>query len=333
MADKADLDASAYEKLGSASEKFTEIMPFATDLFNNLQSGANPLGAAGKLASAMDYLDKASKAIEYGKLIKEAFDEYERKGGFALKAAIKIGTEVGSKLLGRSLETHPYYVLQKPGLELLGNVLTSAAKYDDIVKNYDKAINMSAAMKSSAYFGSLQEDFRTIANRYVLTWDIIGGLQNTFQSQEDRAINMRVLHQLGQTKFIDVIRDLRKWRMAWAGLAFRAFSLSALMESEARIVKACIVKADKLIKEMRSGNVANRVAGGAAQTQVQWAQLQADKRSGGAMNPINSATNSAEKAHRYAMAIAEMCDFARTAEVFHVDQFEELRDRIKAVLV
>ena len=261
MADKADLDASAYEKLGSASEKFTEIMPFATDLFNTVSSGSNPTAVASKLTSSMDYLDKASKAIEYGKLIKEAFDEYERKGGFALKAAIKIGTEVGSKLLGRSLETHPYFVLQKPGLELLGNVLTASAKYDDIVKNYDKAIKMSASMKSSAYFGSLQEDFRTIANRYVLTWDIIGALQSVSFSKEEKAMNMKVLHQLGQTKFIDVIRDLRKWRMGWAGLAFRALSLATLMESEARMVKACIVKADKLIKDMRSGSAVNQVAG------------------------------------------------------------------------
>lgn len=331
-------DSQAYAKIGGALDNITNTYTYVAKFVSIADS--NRLDPLKNITDRIEKVTKVTgpiqKTISYALKIKDVLDEKKRDGGL-LKLGVKISIDLASKLLGVSLTTHPYYAYHKAQLDALADALNADHNSREAVEAYRKAIAAADSKKVAAEFKRLEGKKVDIVASHSAFRDRVGVAADVARGMMTDAFAQKRIAQAGGTgRLLESLTDLEAWRANWAGLSFDAMQLQIMAGDELNVSIEAMNRVKSLVATLMNGSNTNRVAGQAAINNIEWEkydQVVGQKSSVRLVqDPIRFAQDNVNKAAAWARAIAEMCDFVRTADVLFPSKFNSQLEKLNHVL-
>ncbi len=326
-----------------ALEKFLAVADNASDAYgyigetlgelDKLRDKASfPTGWGTKLAERAGL---AQKVWNYSRLVMDTFDEQTRTGGI-LKLGIEVALEVGSKFLGRSLSTHPYYTYHKVMIDALADTLNASRNAKAAVESYRKAVSASQSKALNDAFAAIKDRKTNVGGEFIYIRKELGFVSDLRHGIMSPAFARKKIAELGQANIERAVAQLAAIRAVWAGIVMECLAVQLLAAAEVKAATAAMAKAGELIDKLAEGNNVSRVGGHAARQGIEWEKYdqlvvkKAPPKS--VMDPVAFAQDGYDKATAYVKAFSEMLDFVLSNDAHREKAYNDLHFKLTKVL-
>lgn len=290
----------------------------------------------GTLSKVLAKADKAKKYYEYVRRVEDAVDETKRDGAL-LKLGIKISMDLAKKWLGASLTTHPYYAYHKVMLDALADALNAAHNSRSTVDAYRRAVSAATSTAVAKEFKRLEGRKVAVVAAHVEFTDRIGVAADIARGLIDQKLAERKIQQYGGTaRIAAAVADLQAWRAMWAGLACESMKLVIMAGTELNVAAAAMHEVQQTMAKLMGGGTTSVLAGRGAINAIEWEKYDQIVNRGtpdrAAMDPVAFAQSNHGRALAWTTALAEMCDFVTSDEVYFPSKFNAQLERLNKVL-
>jgi hypothetical protein len=349
-------DKTAYAMLGGAIDNTASVWTFTSEglkLYNKYsQAHAPGMSVAQVIYDKMMYgtklapsalsaflakADFTKKCYDYLSKVKDALDESKRDGT-VFKLGIKVSLDLAKKWLGVSLTTHPYFTYHKVMLDALADALNAARNSREAVASYRRAVSAATSKAVAAEFNRLEGRKVDLVAAHLQFRDRLGVAADIARGMyQGQAAEAKIQQYGGTDRISEALADLEAWRAMWAGLSFDSMSLVIMAGSELHVAEAAMQKVRSLLSKLMSGqHTVDVVAGYGATNAIEWEkydQIVGEKAPDqAAFDPVGFAQSTSDKAVAWAGALADMCDFVRSDQVYFPTKFNSQLDRLNKVL-
>lgn len=194
------------------------------------------------------------KATDYLKLARGAFDEDTRSGSL-LKLGIKASLDVGSKLLGSSLTSHPYFTYHKVHIE----ALAAAVNVSDVKANAEAALeNAIKASDSSQHLAGQMSSYESrrkmLADRFaILNFLLLGALKDLKNNTPGVADEIRRAGNTQAGLQSEADKAIYDYRCCWAGLTDEVLQLLLMVKTDYAATSTAMARYEQKKKKLESG--------------------------------------------------------------------------------
>lgn len=220
-------------------------------------------------SDAYTLFKKGKKIRTYYKLVKESVDEDTRPGAL-MKLSIRGMLEVGGKLLGASLTSHPYFTYHKVHLEALAQALNASSNLDKAREALDRAIRSADAANSLT---RALVDYQSRKNGLKLTYWLIAGSLSLLRERATNPQAARDIASAGQTPEslqAQTDQSIYEWRALWCQLYLESVQLLAMAQVELRATQAAMDRFNQKMKAMAAGGNMGKIAAYRMEQDRQW---------------------------------------------------------------
>ena len=331
----SDDDRFAYAKIGGAIDNVSEAYPFVSKALSTVDEARDSMMNSGRLARFLKVTDKAQKVYSYVSKITDLVDETKRDGTI-LKRGIKVSTDIAKKLLGKSITTHPYFTYHKAHIEALADALNASRNSKAAVAAYRKAVSAASSMAVVKEFKELELRKVDLIVKHSVFSSKIGVAFDIARGSMSTTFARKKIAEHGDINLRQAVADLDAWRANWAGLCFDFMQLQIMAGNELNTATQAMNKVKELMAKMISGNNISRVGGYAAINAIEWEKydqiINQKKPDQMAIDPVQYAQRTLDKAVAWGQGFTEFCDFVRSDEVIFQSYFNKQLDRLNVVL-
>ncbi len=282
----------------------------------------NEIAAEKALKKLLGPAVGAKKAYSWYKAVRDLFDENTRDGGY-LKLGIKLTTEIGKRLLGRSISSHPFFSYHKAHIQALAEVLNVIHARKEAAAAFNRAV---AAADASAETKTQLLNFRDRSSRLGFHYIAIHEFLRLRAEQMKGVMADDAVKDMREEglNWEDLVRAddlLTTFQARWSNLLFDAVELLIMLEAEVRAAREAMDTYNKEVQVMASGRNLSRVASLATENDRQWAAYDravhpsAGKSEMAVTDPVRYATIQRDAVAGVVNAISEMVDFVHGAAV------------------
>lgn len=318
----ADNASDAYGYIGEALGELDKLRD--KDMF--------PAGWGSKLA---DRAGLAQKAYNYTRLVFDTFDEKTRSGGI-LKLGLEVALEVGSKFLGRSLSTHPYYTYHKVMIDALADTLNASRNAKAAVESYRRAVNAAQSEGLANAFRLIERRKTDVGGGFIYVRKELGFVSDLRRGLMSPAFARKKIAELGQSNIERAVQQMSQFRAVWAGIVFDCLTLQLLAASEVKAAAVATAKAGELIDGLMKGGSVSVVGGQSARNMIEWEKYDRVVRQKApqkaTMDPVGFAEDALSKATAYVNAFAAMLDFVLSNDAHRDNAYNAQLDKLNKVL-
>jgi hypothetical protein len=292
--------------------------------------------AYAAISSSKNGVGKAAKkAKSYVETVQKLLDEDSRNSKI-FELGIEGLVKLGSKVVGSSIDKHPYFKLHKKHLELLSSAIVATSTHANAMAAMEAAAK--AADNTQAIAGQINDvltKLRLLRTEYGLfQGPALADYAAQIQVQVSMPSSLLSLGLVGSsvptliakaTSVAGAIAVLLEWRARVCGIYKRSVELLAMVKIEAALASAAAAKFQQKLDKLAQGkDLMSPIANYAAQRDQGFAVLDrhnammAGKAKGGSTqaytNPARFAQQNADTVAAQVMMFADFCDVALADE-------------------
>lgn len=196
---------------------------------------------------------RAKKAYGYYKEVNALLDEDTRSGALA-RLGVKVTIDICSKVLGRSLSMHPYYLFHRTHLTALSGALNAMAVRDMAREAFQRAVDLAdGAQRTAGEVAAYESARKGLGFAYVPIFGSLSLLRDLANGAPAAAAQLAGVNQTREQLQQWADQALYQWRCAWAALCDDALQMLLMVEADARGVRAAVARYEEKLKRLKEG--------------------------------------------------------------------------------
>ncbi len=278
------------------------------------------MGLGKKAVAAYELYRTVKNVARYGNLIVDAIDEQTRPGAL-MKLGIRGLLDIGGKVIGVSLTSHPYFTFHRAHLEALAMALNASSNFDAAAKALNTAIR--AADATDALNKTLADyRFRKNGQKLAYSFNIKGSLELLADSGPEAEKQLKEAGQTRESLRVTTDQNIYEWRAAFCELFFDSVQLLAMAEVELQTVRGAMKAFDENTKALKSGGGIGAVFAYKAIENRQWQEFDRMTKPGvgdakAVEDPTGYAKDRVDEIARVSSDLATGCDAAMSDDAYN----------------